>query len=60
MYVATGGPNVKWGGTNFKWGPGTTGPVPGGLIPPKQSSKHPKLKHETLLISVVFVNFENV
>jgi len=20
MYVATGGPNVKWGGTDFKWG----------------------------------------
>ena len=20
MYVATGGPNVKWGGTHFKWG----------------------------------------
>jgi len=22
MYVATGGPNVKWGGTDFKWGAG--------------------------------------
>jgi len=20
MYVATGGPNVKWGGTDLKWG----------------------------------------
>ena len=26
MYVATGGPNVKWGGTYFKWGAGHHGP----------------------------------
>jgi len=27
MYVATGGPDVKWGSTDFKWGgPGTTAP----------------------------------
>jgi len=29
----------------------------GGLRPPKQSSKTPKLKHDTLEISGVFVNF---
>jgi len=22
MYVANGGPNMKWGGTDFKWGGG--------------------------------------
>jgi len=32
----------------------------GGLSSPKQCSKSPKLKHETLYISGVFVNFYNV
>jgi len=29
MYVATGGPNVKWGGTDLKWGAGDHCPLAG-------------------------------
>jgi len=30
IYVATGGPNVKWGGTDFKWGGRAPLPPPAG------------------------------
>jgi len=29
MYVATGGPNMKWGVTDFKWGVGHHWPPAG-------------------------------
>jgi len=44
MYVATGGPKVKWGGTDFKWGgqaplppPLATAVVPGEVVHTKHS-----------------------
>jgi len=47
MYVATGGPNVKWGGTDLKWG----GRAP--LAPPLATALAMRAIVELLIYSYV-------
>jgi len=47
MYVATGGPNVKWGGTDLKWG----GRAP--LAPPLATALAMRTIVELLIYSYV-------